>query len=116
MAAPPDRAKFLIQQYFHIGLPRDVPGRLERDLPRIESALLERFIDAVKAITPFAPVEQQPHVDLIRLALTTSRALNVDGKVDKNVLGAELRQRRNQAFTLYITEQNCALLIYKIAA
>jgi hypothetical protein len=113
--AAPSRETFLLQQYFHIALPRDVPGKSDRNLFAVESALLERFIEAVKAVLPCAPLEHQPRVDLVRLALTTSRAINVEGKVDKNVLVTELRQlARDQALILYVTEQNCALFVYKI--
>jgi F420-0:gamma-glutamyl ligase-like protein len=113
--AASSRAAYLLQQYFHVALPRDVPGKLDRNLFGVESALLERFIDAVKIVTPLAPLEHQQRLDLVRLALTTSRALNVEGKVDKNILATELRQLRcDQVLVIHVTEQNCALFIYKL--
>ncbi|KAF2802677.1 uncharacterized protein BDZ99DRAFT_454339 [Mytilinidion resinicola] len=106
--------EFLLQQYFHAALPRNVPGEEDRNLFRVESALLDRMIAAIKVIAPFCPLEHQSCVNSVRLALTTSKALNVEGKIDRNLLVKELKQlERSHSLILYVTEQNAALLVYK---
>jgi len=106
--------ELLLQQYHHVALPRDVPGQEDHNLSAIDSVLLKRFIDAVKAITPFVPFEYQKSVDTVHLLLSTSRLLNVDGKVDKTLLVKELDGlNSNHALLLYVTEQNSALLVYR---
>ncbi|KAJ4298924.1 hypothetical protein N0V90_004167 [Kalmusia sp. IMI 367209] len=107
--------EFLLHQYYHVALPRDVPGKEDRKLScRVEAALLDRIIGAVKAVAPYAPLPNQSLVDNIRLTLVTTKALNVDGKVDKNLLAKEINELDGKhALILYVTEQNAALLIYK---
>jgi hypothetical protein len=109
-------AELLQQQYYHATLPRNVPGKSDRNSYQVELALLDRFIDALKSIIPFTPLEHQSRVDVVRVALTTSRALNVEGKIDKTSLVKELQALgRDHALILYVTEQNAALLVYRIS-
>ncbi|KAF2683160.1 hypothetical protein K458DRAFT_305959 [Lentithecium fluviatile CBS 122367] len=112
--AAPNPEGFLLQQYFHAALPRDVPGREDRNLSLIESALLDRIIGAVKATIAVAPLEHKRYVDAIRLTLVTSKALNVDGKIDKHLLVKEIRDLQGDyALILHVTEQNAAVVIHK---
>jgi hypothetical protein len=103
----------LLHQYYHAALPRDVPGKSDSNLFEVEAALTDRLIDAVNIIKPLASLEHQTQLDTIRLALTNSRAINIEGKIDKHVLMKELRDlERQQLLILHVTEQNCALLVY----
>jgi hypothetical protein len=107
------RAALLLQLYRHVVLPRDVPGREDKYLYQAESELAERLTDAVKFLAQHAPLDDLYSLDAIRLALSTYRSLNVDGKIDKNLLVKELRQLdAKQALILHVTGQNAALLIY----
>ncbi|KAF1962412.1 hypothetical protein CC80DRAFT_400484 [Byssothecium circinans] len=111
MASSPEP---ILQLYQHAALPRFLPGHIDRNLYRIDSALLERFMKTIKTITPFAAPDHQSRLDAIRLALTTSRALNVEGKIDKTTLVKEFGELQGgQALILYATEQNAALLVYR---
>jgi hypothetical protein len=107
------RETLLVQLYQHAVLPRQVSGREDKDLYRIESELLRRLSDAVKSLVPHTPLEDLADIDAVRLALTTCSALNVDGKIDRTMLIKEMRQLvSNQELILHVTEQNAALLIY----
>jgi hypothetical protein len=63
----------LLQQYYHVTLPRELPGHEDSSLSAIESLLLVRFIDAVKALNFVAPLEHFSSVDAIRLSLVVLR-------------------------------------------
>ena len=108
------RGRALLQIYHHAVLPRDVPGHEDKNLHYAESELIERLTDAVKFFTPHAPLDDQSRIDTIRLALSTCKALNVDGKIDKHLLVRELQQLgTNQVLILHVTEQNAALTIHR---
>ncbi|KAF2871478.1 hypothetical protein BDV95DRAFT_493867 [Massariosphaeria phaeospora] len=112
--AASSRGTFLLHQYYHAVLPRDVPGQEDKHLYLIDVALLDRLVGAVKAITPLVPLVYQPQVNAIRLTLTSTKSLNVEGKIDKNLLIKELRELEGgQALILHVTEQNAALLLYR---
>jgi len=109
-----DATTRLLDVYFHAALPRDVPSKETANLHAIEDELTDRFLDAVKIFMRFVPLDHQSLVDVLRLALTTSKALNVGGKIDKHVLVDQLRQLDgNKALLLHVVEQNCALYIYR---
>ncbi|EAT90971.1 hypothetical protein HBI56_020780 [Parastagonospora nodorum] len=80
------------QLYHHTVLPRDVPGREDRNLYCAESELATRLTDAVKSLVPHAPLDDLPCIDAVRLALTTCGSINVDGKIDKTLLIKALQQ------------------------
>ena len=108
-----DAATRLLDVYFHAALPRDVPSKETANLCAIEDELIDRLLNAVKTFTRCVPPNHQSLVDILRLALTTSKRLNVGGKIDKHVLVDELRQLDgNKALLLHVVEQNCALYIY----
>jgi hypothetical protein len=108
------RETLLLQLYHHTVLPRNVPGRENKNLYQIEGGLVRRLADAVKLLVPHAPLGDLPSIDAIRLALSTCGSLNVDGKIDQNLLIKELRQLdAKQALILHVTEQNAALLVYQ---
>ncbi|KAH7412021.1 hypothetical protein DE146DRAFT_784622 [Phaeosphaeria sp. MPI-PUGE-AT-0046c] len=103
----------LSQLYHHVVLPRNVPSREDRNLHNIESELARRLTHAVKSLVEHTPLDDLPSLDTIRLALSTCSVLNVDGKIEKNMLLKEMRQLDSQkALILHVTEQNAALLIY----
>lgn len=109
-----DEKRILEEAYFHVALPRDVPGRESKYLFNVEAKLLDFFIAAVKTLVPLVPLEHQTCVDALRLALVTSKALNVEGKLDQDQLAKEIGDLTyNHALILHVTEQNAALLIYK---
>ncbi|PVI08703.1 hypothetical protein DM02DRAFT_510118 [Periconia macrospinosa] len=106
----------LEEQYHHVALPRNVPGRESKNLFAIEAALFERLIAAVKILTPLVPLGHQTAVDAVRLSLVTAKTLNVEGKIDSTLLVKSLGEvASNQALILHVTEQNAALFVYKLA-
>jgi len=103
----------LLQQYYHVALPRELPGHEDSSLSAVESALLMRFIDAVKALNSLVPLQHFSSVDAIRLSLVVSQTLN-DGRVSKNLLEKEMQELKGKhALVIHVTEQNAALLIYR---
>jgi hypothetical protein len=108
------REPLLQQVYHHVVLPRDVPGREDGNLHRIDAEIARRLTDSVKQLVCHAPSEDFAKLDAIRLMLSTCGSLNVEGKIDRNLLVRELRQLEDrQALVLHVTEQNAALLIYR---
>jgi hypothetical protein len=108
------RETLLQQVSQHVVLPRDVPGREDGNLHQIDAELVRRLTDAVKQLTQHAPSEDFAKLDAVRLMLSTSGSLNIDGAIDKNLLVKELRHLEDrQALILHVTEQNAALLIYR---
>jgi serine phosphatase RsbU (regulator of sigma subunit) len=104
----------LLHVYHHIVLPRDVPGREDSKLHQVEAEINKRLIHATKQLALHAPSEDLVKLDTVRLMLSTCGALNVEGKIDANVLATELQQLGDrQALILHVTEQNAALLIYR---
>jgi hypothetical protein len=111
--AASSRDALLRSIYHHIVLPRNVPGREDRNLYEIEGDLAERFTSATRSLALHAPLEDHHCLDAIRLALSICKSLHVDGKIDRNLLLKELRELgESQALILHVTEQNAALLIY----
>ncbi|KAF2707824.1 hypothetical protein K504DRAFT_410495 [Pleomassaria siparia CBS 279.74] len=114
MEPPRTRAARLLDIYFHVALPREVPSKETGNLYAVDAELATRLQDAVKTVSSYAPLEHQSSVDALRLALTTAKAINCDGKIDKHLLKAELRQLdAKKALILFVTEQNAALLLYR---
>lgn len=100
--------------YFHAVLPRDVPSKETGNLYAVESELTDRLLDAVKILRSYVPSVHQQRVDALRLALSTSKCINVGGKIDKTILVKELSQLDGfQTLFLFATEQNCALYVYR---
>lgn len=113
MAAYGDES-LLLHTYHHVVLPRDVPGREDSHLYQVEAEITRRLINATKQLALHAPPDDLAKLDTIRLMLSTCGALNVEGKIDKDMLAKELQQLENrQALVLHVTEQNAALLIYR---
>jgi hypothetical protein len=108
------RVPFLeLQQYNHIALPRNVPGREDSNLQRVEGALLQRMLDAVARLTPHIAEDIAPHVQGLRGTLLACQVLNVDGTIGKAALIKELRDLdHGKMLVLHIAPQNCALLVY----
>lgn len=107
------RVPFLEQQYYHIALPRNVPGREDGNLHRVEEALLKRMLDAVARLTPNVAADVAPHVQGLRKTLLACQILNVDGTIGKAALTKELRDfSHGEMLVLHIAPQNCALLVY----
>ncbi|KAJ4350053.1 uncharacterized protein N0V89_008674 [Didymosphaeria variabile] len=106
--------EFLLQLYNHVALPRDVPGKEDSNLGAIEAALLDRILRAVEEIAPLVPQDHTQIVDAIKGTLTSSRAVNVGGTLDKDILVQEIDQLSDRrALLLYVKEQNAAVLVYK---
>jgi hypothetical protein len=110
------RSQFLQSLYHHIVLPRAVPGCEDSNLFSIEADLLDRLTAAVKALIPHLPLNNQAIVDSVRLSLSTAKALNVEGKIDKHILAKELQNLSGKnMLILHVTEQNAGLLVYRQA-
>ena len=104
---------FLTNVYQHIVLPRQVPEAENGDLEHIETVLWDRMVDAVKAITPFAPIADQGHLDSLRLSLSASKAVHIQGRIDQKFLTRNLESlERGHSLLLYLAQQNAAILIY----
>jgi hypothetical protein len=104
----------LLHIYHHVVLPRDVPGHEDSKLHQVEAEISRRLINATKQLALHAPPDDLAKLDTIRLMLSTCGAVNVEGKIDKNMLVKELQQLEDrQALVLHVTEQNAALLIYR---
>jgi hypothetical protein len=107
------RVPFLEQQYNHIALPRNLPGREDGNMRRIEEALLTRMLDAVARLTPHVATDLAPHVQGLRETLLACQVLNVDGTIGKAALIKELyNSSHRKMLILHIAPQNCALLVY----
>ena len=107
------RVPFLEQQYNHVALPRNVPGKEDGNLRRIEEALLERMLDAVARLTPHVATDLASHIQGLRATLLACQVLNVDGTIGKAALTKELRDlSHHKMLVLHIAPQNCALLVY----
>lgn len=103
----------LLELYHHVVLPRDVPGSEHRELWEVENDMAARLVEATKTVSQYAPLDDLPSMDAIRLVLSTCKSLHVDGKVDKHLLLKELHDlHAPHALILHITEQNAALLVY----
>ncbi|CAI6342575.1 unnamed protein product [Periconia digitata] len=114
MAATGGLDTVLQELYFHVALPRNVPGREAHNLFEVDAALLDRLVEAAKLLTTRVPVQHHTAVDAVRLSLVCSKSMNVEGKIDKTLFTKELGgMSPNQALVLYVTEQNAALLLYK---
>jgi hypothetical protein len=112
--AATSRAALLLQQYHHIVLPRQVPGKEDWNLHQVESELLSRFIRAIKTLSAIVPSQHFSHVDAARVALSRCEELHVDGNIDRNQMVTKLNQlEEGHTLLLFVTEQNAALLIYK---
>ncbi|CAN9475149.1 unnamed protein product [Alternaria alternata] len=107
------RVPFLEQQYNHVALPRNVPGKEDGNLRRIEEALLERMLDAVARLAPHVATDLACHIQGLRATLLACQVLNVDGTIGKAALTKELRDlSHRKMLVLHIAPQNCALLVY----
>ena len=112
--AYPDRVPFLEQLYYHIALPRNVPGHEDRNLRRIEEALLTRLINSSSRLCEQALPEHQCHIRALQDTLVSCRALNVDGMISRSTLLRELRNLSpHKMLVLFASAQNCALLVYE---
>jgi hypothetical protein len=108
------RSQFLSHLFYHVALPRNVPGREDRDLYAIDGAILDHLITATKTVIPHLPLGDQAAVDSLRVSLATCKALNVSGKIDKHTLATELKDLQgSHMLVLYATEQNAALIVYR---
>ncbi|CAO2650176.1 Nn.00g014680.m01.CDS01 [Neocucurbitaria sp. VM-36] len=112
--ALPTRVPFLDQLYYHIALPRNVPGQEDGNLRRIEEALLTRLTDATSSLHAHTMPGHQRHIRALQESLTTCKSLNVDGMVTKSALLRELRNfSSHKMLILHASAQNCALLVYE---
>ncbi|KAL1792497.1 hypothetical protein ACET3X_009004 [Alternaria dauci] len=107
------RVPFLQQQYYHVALPRNVPGEEDGNLRRVEEALLERMLAAVARLAPHVATDVASHVQGLRETLLACQVLNVDGTIGKAALIKELRHlSHHKMLVLHVAPQNCALLVY----
>jgi hypothetical protein len=108
------RVPFLEQLYYHVALPRNVPGKEDGNLIHIEEALSNRMLDAVAKLTPHVPSDLTPHIRGLRDTLLACQTLNVDGTIGKSALIREFHALGHQKMlVLHTVPQNCALLVYR---
>ncbi|KAG9185573.1 hypothetical protein G6011_06904 [Alternaria panax] len=107
------RVPFLQQQYNHVALPRNVPGKEDGNLRHIEEVLLRRMLDAVARLIPHVAADFASHVQGLQTTLLACQVLNVDGTIGKAALMKELRNlSHHKMLVLHVAPQNCALLVY----
>ncbi|KAH7383934.1 hypothetical protein BKA66DRAFT_417580 [Pyrenochaeta sp. MPI-SDFR-AT-0127] len=110
--APPVRIQE--QLYFHVALPRNVPGQEDRNIHHIENDLLSRLTHATSYLYPNASPQHRHCIRGLQDTLVACKSLNVDGIVPKSALLRELRNLDSCAMLiLHATAQNCALLVYE---
>lgn len=111
--APIEHMTLLQQLYFHVALPRNTPGKEDGNLHRIEGALLARLSDAAAQLDMHALPQHQSDVRGLQETLLACKSLNVDGTIPKSGLLRELRCfSGNKVLVLYVSAQNCALLMH----
>ncbi|KAF1931308.1 uncharacterized protein M421DRAFT_56909 [Didymella exigua CBS 183.55] len=114
---PAVHVHFNEQLYNHIALPRDVPGREDRNLSSIEAAILTRLTNATRLLSSYAPPSDQQHIYKLVDSLTACQSLHVDRAITKPALLRELRALQpGKILILHIAAQNCGLLVYKDAS
>src|SRR3954471_18867438 len=84
------RIPFFEQLYNHVALPRNLPGKEDGNLCRIEEALLGRMLDAVARLTPAISADLVTHIHGLRDTLLACQVLNVDGNISQKTLMKEL--------------------------
>ncbi|KAF1941022.1 hypothetical protein EJ02DRAFT_423478 [Clathrospora elynae] len=111
---PAGQIPFLEQLYNHVALPRNVPGKEDANLRRIEDALLTRVLDALAKLMPHVSPAHLQHVKGLKDTLLACRTLNIDGTIGKSALARELRGLDpEKMLVLHAAPQNCALLVYQ---
>ncbi|KAL6161149.1 hypothetical protein ACJBU6_00280 [Exserohilum turcicum] len=111
--ASASRLPLLQQLYYHVALPRDIPGKEDGNLNTIEASLLQRVLDAVVKITPCVAADVQPYIHGLRDTLQACQILNVNGTIGKSALIKEFRRLdQYKMLVLHVAPQNCGLLIY----
>lgn len=110
---PPGHLPFNEQLYNHIALPRDVPGHEDKNLRRLESALLTRLTDATRVLSSHIAPGDQQHISDLGNSLSACQSLNIDGAIIKPALFRELQNLQpDRILILHVSAQNCGLLIY----
>jgi hypothetical protein len=108
------RIPFLEQIYFHVALPRNVPGKEDGNLRSIDEALLTRMMGAVTKLTSGVAPGHMQYISGLRDTLLTCQTLNIGGTIRKSALIKELRCLDDQKMLiLHTAPQNCALLVYR---
>ncbi|KAA8623344.1 DUF3638 multi-domain protein [Pyrenophora tritici-repentis] len=111
------RLSFFEKLFNHVALPRNLPGREDANLCRIEEVLLGRMLDAVAILTPHVSADLVPHIHGLRDTLLACQVLNVDGTISKQSLMKEMRNLHpRKMLILHVVPQNCALLVYYSAS
>lgn len=111
---PPVSVPFNEQLFSHIALPRDVPGREDRNLPSIEAAVLTRLNDATRLLSSYVVPADQQGIHKLVDSLAACQSLHTDRAITKPTLIRELRVLQPGKFIiLHVGAQNCGLLIYK---
>jgi len=111
---PPVHVPFNEQLFNHIALPRDVPGREDRNLPSIEAALLTRLTDATLLLGSYVELADQQGIRKLVDSLAACQSLHVDRAITKPGLLRELRALQpDKIIVLHVGAQNCGLLIYR---
>lgn len=111
--SPARCTSFYEQLYNHIALPRDVPGREDKDPSVIEAALLTRLNDATQLLSSHVAQSDQQHIRALSGSLTACQSLHVDRAITKPAVLRELRALQSgRVLILHVSAQNCGLLIY----
>lgn len=112
--APSGHVPFNEQLYNHIALPRDVPGREDRNLSSIEGALLTRLLAASQFLSSRVALADQQQIRALCESLNTCRSLHVDRSITKPALLREMRNLQpKRMLILHVSNQNSGLLIYQ---
>ncbi|RYP92932.1 hypothetical protein DL770_000982 [Monosporascus sp. CRB-9-2] len=114
MEASPTQAKYLRGLFNHIALPARLPQRQDADVGGIQSALVDRLIDACKIMRDSQEGLCQQIWDSLRISLQSCKTLNGDGRLERSQLMSHLRRMQtSDLIILHIDTQNAGIFIHK---
>ncbi|KAK6953357.1 hypothetical protein Daesc_005660 [Daldinia eschscholtzii] len=100
--------------FHHIALPAILPQSSDSNTEDVESALLDRLINAVKLMQNVVEGSLWQTWDSIRRSLIACKAMNIGGKLERTQLASYLKQLQDSDLViLHVGAQNAGLLIYK---
>ena len=101
--------------FHHIALPAILPQSSDSNTEDVESALLDRLINAVKLMQNVVEGSLWQTWDSIRRSLIACKAMNIGGKLERTQLASYLKQLQDSDLViLHLGAQNAGLLIYKL--
>ncbi|RYP67972.1 hypothetical protein DL769_005619 [Monosporascus sp. CRB-8-3] len=114
METSPTPAKYLRSLFNHIALPAKLPQRQDGDLGGIQSALVDRLVDACKIMRDSQEGLCRQIWDSLRISLQSCKILNVNGRLERSQLMSHLRRMQtSDVIILHVDTQNAGIFIHK---